>query len=163
MASFDLKSLQEEVVSVNRVTKVVKKGRNLRFSVLVVLGDPDQRIVGFGLGKANEVATAKQQATESAKRNLFFIPLKESRTLFHDSEFRYGATKVLLRAAPPGTGAIAGGAAMRAILKLLGVKDVVAKCIGPSNPHNVLRATLYALLAMSSPELVRKRRGLSAL
>jgi small subunit ribosomal protein S5 len=125
----------DKLVGINRVAKVVKGGKRFGFAALVVVGDLKGR-VGFGHGKAREVPEAIRKATEAARRALVRIPLREGRTLHHDSEGRHGAGKVVLRSAPPGTGIIAGGP-MRAVFEMLGVQDVVAKSLGSSNPYNV--------------------------
>jgi len=135
--------LKDQVVSINRVTKVVKGGKNLSFSALVVVGDPDQGIVGFASGKAKEVPSAIRKGIEAAKKNLRRIPLYQS-TIPHEVLGRYGAGRVLLKPAPEGTGIIAGGP-VRAILQSAGVLNVVAKSLGTTNPHNVIRATMEAL------------------
>lgn len=147
----------EKLVAINRVAKVNKGGRTFGFAALMVVGDGKGR-VGFGKGKAREVPEAIRKATESAKRNMVRVPLREGRTLHHDMHGRYGAGKVLLRSAPPGTGIIAGGPT-RAVFEALGVADVVAKSNGSSNPYNMVRATLQALTSMSSPRMVASRRG----
>lgn len=148
----------ERLVAINRVSKTVKGGKRFGFSALVVVGDQNGR-VGFGKGKAKEVPEAIRKATENAKRSLHRIPLKQGRTLFHDMEGSHGAGKVVLRTAPPGTGIIAGGP-MRAVFEMLGVQDVVAKSIGSQNPYNMIRATIDALLKISSPRQVARRRDL---
>ncbi|GAB5376711.1 MAG: 30S ribosomal protein S5 [Acuticoccus sp.] len=148
----------DKLVHINRVAKVVKGGRRFSFAALVVVGDQKGR-VGFGHGKAREVPEAIRKATESAKRTLIRVPLREGRTLHHDVAGRHGAGKVFLRAAPPGTGIIAGGP-MRAIFETLGVQDVVAKSLGSSNPYNMIRATFEALKDQDSPRSVAARRGL---
>ncbi|MBB3810793.1 30S ribosomal protein S5 [Pseudochelatococcus contaminans] len=148
----------DKLVHINRVAKVVKGGRRFGFAALVVIGDQKGR-VGFGHGKAREVPEAIRKATDAAKRALVRIPLKEGRTLHHDVAGRWGAGKVILRAAPPGTGIIAGGP-MRAVFETLGVADVVAKSIGSSNPYNLVRATFDALKREDSPRSVAARRGL---
>lgn len=150
--------LFEVLVAINRVAKVVKGGRRFGFAALVIVGDGKGR-VGYGSGKAKEVLIAKTKATEAAKKNMVRIPLKEGRTLHHDVEGRFGAGKVRLRTAPPGTGIIAGGP-MRAIFETLGVKDIVAKSIGSSNPHNMVKATFDALQRINSPRMIAERRGL---
>lgn len=150
--------LLEKLVTVNRVAKVVKGGRRFGFAALVVVGDQKGR-VGFGHGKAREVPEAIRKATEAAKRTMIRVPLREGRTLHHDVEGRHGAGKVLLRAAPAGTGIIAGGP-MRAVFETLGVQDVVAKSLGTSNPYNMVRATFAALKKEDSPRSVAARRGL---
>jgi small subunit ribosomal protein S5 len=149
--------LVEKLVSINRVAKVVKGGRRFGFAALVVVGDGKGR-VGHGAGKAREVPEAIRKATEQAKRSMVRVPLREGRTLHHDLQGRFGAGKVVLRAAPAGTGIIAGGP-MRAVFEALGVHDVVAKSVGTSNPHNMVKATLAALTQLSSPRLVAARRG----
>lgn len=148
----------DKLVHINRVAKVVKGGRRFGFAALVVLGDQKGR-VGYGHGKAREVPEAIRKATESAKRKLIRVPLREGRTLHHDVEGRFGAGKVILRSAPPGTGIIAGGP-MRAVFETLGVQDVVAKSIGSSNPYNMVRATFVALTRQVSPRQVAAKRGL---
>ena len=147
----------DKLVSINRVAKVVKGGRRFGFAALVVVGDEKGR-VGFGSGKAREVPEAIRKGTEKAKRNMIRVPLREGRTLHHDVRGRYGAGKVELRAAPPGTGIIAGGP-MRAIFETLGVQDVVAKSLGTQNPHNMIKATFEALKNLQSPRMVATRRG----
>ena len=148
----------DKLVHINRVAKVVKGGKRFGFAALVVVGDLKGR-VGFGHGKAREVPEAVRKATESAKRGLIRVPLKEGRTLHHDIDGRWGAGKVTLRTAPPGTGIIAGGP-MRAVFECLGMHDVVAKSLGSSNPYNMVRATFDALKAEDSPRTVAARRGL---
>ena len=154
----DEPELVEKLVGINRVAKVVKGGRRFGFAALVVVGDGKGR-AGFGTGKAREVPEAIRKATEGAKRSMLRIPLRDGRTLHHDIKGFYGAGKVLLRAAQAGTGIIAGGP-MRAVFEVLGVQDVVAKSIGSSNPHNMIRATFKALESVSSPKLIAIRRGL---
>jgi len=149
--------LVDKLVGINRVAKVVKGGRRFGFAALVVVGDQKGR-VGFGKGKAREVPEAIRKATEAAKRSMIRVPLREGRTLHHDTTGRFGAGRVVLRAAPPGTGIIAGGP-MRAIFETLGVQDIVTKSIGTSNPHNMLRATFAALEGAMSPRSVGARRG----
>ena len=147
----------DKLVHINRVAKVVKGGRRFGFAALVVVGDQKGR-VGFGHGKAREVPEAIRKATEEAKKTMVRVPLRESRTLHHDGHGRHGAGKVMLRAAPPGTGVIAGGP-MRAVLETLGVQDVVAKSVGSSNPYNMVRATFDALKGQSSPRQIASKRG----
>src|ERR1700748_2621652 len=147
----------EKLVSINRVAKVVKGGRRFGFAALVVVGDGKGR-VGHGAGKAREVPEAIRKATEQAKRAMVRIPLREGRTLHHDIEGHYGAGRVVLRTAPQGTGIIAGGP-MRAIFEALGVQDVVAKSVGTSNPHNMIKAAFAALTDSVSPRSVAARRG----
>jgi small subunit ribosomal protein S5 len=148
----------DRLVHINRVAKVVKGGRRFGFAALVVVGDQKGR-VGFGHGKAREVPEAIRKATESAKRSLIRVPLREGRTLHHDVNGRHGAGRVVLRAAPAGTGIIAGGP-MRAIFETLGMHDVVAKSQGTSNPYNMVRATFAALRREDSPRAVAARRNL---
>jgi len=150
--------LVDKLVAINRVAKVVKGGKNFGFAALVVVGDKKGR-VGFGHGKAREVPEAIRKATDEAKKTMIRVPLREGRTLHHDGAGRWGAGKVMLRAAPAGTGLIAGGP-MRAVLEVLGVSDVVAKSKGSSNPYNMVRATFDALKEQSSPRQVASRRGL---
>jgi small subunit ribosomal protein S5 len=147
----------DKLVHINRVAKVVKGGRRFGFAALVVVGDQKGR-VGFGHGKAREVPEAIRKATEAAKRAMVRVPLREGRTLHHDVDGRHGAGRVVLRAAPPGTGIIAGGP-MRAVFETLGVQDVVAKSLGSSNPYNMVRATFDALKNEQSPRMVAARRG----
>ncbi|NQV82342.1 MAG: 30S ribosomal protein S5 [Rhodospirillales bacterium] len=149
--------LLDKLVHINRVAKVVKGGRRFSFGALVVVGDGRGR-VGYGTGKAREVPEAIRKATDQAKRGMIQIPLREGRTLHHDVDGRFGAGKVVLRSAPPGTGVIAGGP-MRAVFETMGVQDVVAKSIGSSNPHNMVKATFEALKSCSSPRNVAARRG----
>ncbi|MCA8909083.1 MAG: 30S ribosomal protein S5 [Rhodospirillaceae bacterium] len=149
--------LIEKLVSINRVAKVVKGGRRFGFAALVVAGDGRGK-VGYGSGKAREVPEAIRKATEQAKRTMIRVPLREGRTLHHDITGRFGAGKVNLRTAPIGTGIIAGGP-MRAIFEALGIADVVAKSIGTSNPHNMIKATFAALKAVEGPRSVAARRG----
>ena len=149
--------LIDKLVSINRVAKVVKGGRRFGFAALVVVGDGRGR-VGYGTGKAREVPEAIRKATESAKTKLIRVPLREGRTLHHDVQGRFGAGKVVVRAAPPGTGVIAGGP-MRAVFETLGVQDVVAKSTGSPNPHNMVKATFDALARLASPRSVAQKRG----
>src|SRR5712664_3622231 len=148
----------DKLVHINRVAKVVKGGRRFGFAALVVVGDQKGR-VGFGHGKAREVPEAIRKATEAAKRNLVKVPLREGRTLHHDVTGHHGAGRVVLRAAPPGTGIIAGGP-MRAVFETLGIQDVVAKSLGSSNPYNMVRATFDALKRQDSPRTVAARRNI---
>jgi len=147
----------DKLVHINRVAKVVKGGRRFAFAALVVLGDQKGR-VGFGHGKAREVPDAIRKASEAAKRNMIRVPLREGRTLHHDVRGQHGAGRVILRAAPPGTGIIAGGP-MRAVFETLGIQDVVAKSLGTSNPYNMVHATFNALKHEDSPRGVAARRG----
>ena len=148
----------EKLVSINRVAKVVKGGRRFGFSALVVTGDGAGR-VGFGAGKAREVPEAIRKATEKAKKTMVRVPLREGRTLHHDAKGHFGAGKVVVRAAPPGTGVIAGGP-MRAVFEALGVQDGVAKSVGTSNPYNLVKAAFDALANTQSPRQVAGRRGM---
>jgi small subunit ribosomal protein S5 len=147
----------DRLVNINRVAKVVKGGRRFGFSALVVVGDGKGR-VGYGGGKAREVPEAVRKATEQAKRSMIRVPLRQGRTLHHDIQGQFGAGRVVLRAAPAGTGIIAGGP-MRAVFEALGVSDVVAKSLGTSNPHNMIKATFEALSSMMSPRAVAAKRG----
>jgi small subunit ribosomal protein S5 len=147
----------EKLVAINRVAATVKGGRRFSFAALIVVGDQKGR-VGYGHGKAREVPEAIRKATEEAKKSLIRVPLRESRTLHHDGYGRWGAGKIQMRAAPPGTGVIAGGP-MRAVLETLGVADVVAKSLGSSNPYNMVRATFEALKSQSSPRQIASKRG----
>jgi len=148
----------DKLVAINRVAKVVKGGRRFGFAALVVVGDQKGR-VGFGHGKAREVPEAIRKATEAAKRDLIFVPLRSGRTLHHDVHGRHGAGKVLLRSAKAGTGIIAGGP-MRAVFETLGVHDVVAKATGSSNPYNMIRATSAALKSQMHPKDIAAQRGM---
>jgi len=149
--------LIEKLVGINRVTKVVKGGKSFKMAALVIVGDGKGR-VGYGTGKAREVPEAITKATNAAKRNMKRIPLREGRTLHHDVIGRFGAGRVVLRTAPAGTGIIAGGP-MRALFEALGIHDVVAKSVGSSNPHNMIKATFAALEQVASPRSVAMRRG----
>jgi len=148
----------DRLVHINRVAKVVKGGKRFGFAALVVVGDQKGR-VGYGHGKAREVPEAIRKATDQAKRGLVRVSLREGRTLHHDVNGRHGAGKVVLRAAPAGTGIIAGGP-MRAVFESLGMHDVVAKSLGSSNPYNLVRATFDALKQEDSPRSVAARRSL---
>jgi small subunit ribosomal protein S5 len=147
----------EKLVGINRVAKVVKGGRRFGFAAIVVVGDGKGR-AGYGSGKAREVPEAIRKATEQARRSMIRVPLREGRTLHHDIIGHYGAGRVVVRAATQGTGIIAGGP-MRAIFEALGVQDVVAKSVGTSNPHNMIKATFEALNRSVSPRSVAARRG----
>ncbi len=147
----------EKLVHINRVSKTVKGGKRFGFAALVVVGDGSGR-VGFGHGKAREVPEAITKATAAARKKMIRVPLKEGRTLHHDGKGRFGAGKVTVRTAPPGTGIIAGGP-MRAVFESLGVADVVTKSVGTSNPYNMIRATFDALTHQTSPKSVAQRRG----
>ena len=149
--------LVDKLVGINRVAKVVKGGRRFGFAALVIVGDQKGR-VGWGKGKAREVPEAIRKATESAKRSMIRVPLREGRTLHHDVTGRFGAGRVVLRTAPPGTGVIAGGP-MRAIFESLGIQDIVAKSTGSSNPHNMIKATFDALTQIRSPRAIAAKRG----
>lgn len=149
--------IDEKLVSIRRVSKVVKGGRRFGFSALVVAGDGKGR-VGHGSGKALEVMNAKQKATDASKKKMVRVPLREGRTFHHDVVGRFGAGKVFIRSAPPGTGIIAGGP-LRAVFECLGVHDVVAKSVGTSNPYNMVKACFDAFDKLSSPRLVATKRG----
>jgi small subunit ribosomal protein S5 len=149
--------LKDKLVTINRVAKVVKGGRRFSFAALVVVGDQKGR-VGWGAGKAREVPEAIRKATEQAKRTMIRVPMREGRTLHHDVIGEFGAGRVILRSAPAGTGIIAGGP-MRAVFETLGMGDVVAKCTGSTNPHNMIKATFAALTRSTSPRAVASRRG----
>ena len=153
----DEADLVEKLVAINRVAKVVKGGKRFGFAAIVVVGDGKGK-VGYGTGKAREVPEAIRKATESAKRQMFKVPLREGRTLHHDLYGRFGAGKVILRAAPAGTGIIAGGP-MRAVFETMGIQDIVSKSVGSNNPHNMVKATLVALKSMTSPRAVATKRG----
>ena len=153
----DKKEFKDKLVSINRITKVVKGGRRFAFSAIVVVGNYSGSI-GIGHGKAKQVPDAIRKATETAKNNLFKIPLLEGRTLHYDVLSKDGAGKVLLRSAPSGTGIIAGGP-IRAVCEVVGIKDIVAKSIGSSNPMNVLRACIKGLKNQNSPIFIANSRG----
>ncbi len=155
----DVPELQERVVYINRVSKVVKGGRRFGLTALVVVGDGNGN-VGVGLGKSQEVPIAIKKGVEDAKKNMFSVPLTSEGTLPHEIVGEFGAGRVLIKPASPGTGVIAGGAA-RAVMELAGVKDVFAKSLGTDNVMNVVKATAAGLQEMQSPEAVSKRRGLS--
>ena len=156
-ASSDIE-LKDRLVAVQRVVKVTKGGRTFRFSAIVVVGD-EQSIVGIGLGKSNDVATAIAKAIEAAKKNLVKIPLYKG-TLPHEQKGKHGGAKVFMKPASQGTGVIAGGA-VRAVLESLGVQDVLSKSQGSSNPHNVVKATFDALLRLRNANTVASQRGIS--
>ena len=151
--------LQEKLVSVTRTAKVVKGGRVFGFSVLVVIGDGKGR-VGYGRGKAREVPIAIQNAMDQARKNMTYIPLA-GKTVFHEITWSYGASKVFMKPARTGTGIIAGGA-MRAVLEVLGIQNILAKSIGSTNPANVVRATIGALTNIGTPDYVAAKRGKTA-
>jgi small subunit ribosomal protein S5 len=152
-------NLKEHVVSINRVTKVVKGGKNLSFSALVVVGDADARVVGYATGKAKEVPAAIKKAIEAAKKNLRRINVK-SKTIPHVVLGVYGGGRVLLKPAPDGTGVIAGGP-VRAVIEAVGIANVATKSIGSANPHNVVKATVAALEQLRSKQSVADIRGLA--
>jgi small subunit ribosomal protein S5 len=154
----DTGGIVDKLVHINRVAKVVKGGKRFAFAALVVVGDQKGR-VGYGHGKAREVPEAIRKATEAAKRAMVRISLREGRTLHHDVEGHHGAGRVVLRAAPPGTGIIAGGP-MRAVFETVGIADIVAKSLGSSNPYNMVRATFDGLKLQDAPRSVAARRGL---
>lgn len=147
----------DRLVGINRVAKVVKGGRRFAFAALMVVGDGKGR-VGYGSGKAREVPDAIKKASQQAKRNMVKIPLREGRTIHHDVTGRFGAGRVHLRSAPPGTGIIAGGP-LRAIFEALGIQDIVAKSIGTQNPYNMVKATIAALEGTESPRMIAARRN----
>ena len=149
--------LKDQVVSINRVTKVVKGGKNLSFAALVVVGDPGSAVVGYGSGKAKEVPQAIRKGIESAKKNLMKVNLTQT-SIAHLVLGRYGSGKVLLKPAPEGTGVIAGGA-VRAVMTSAGVQNVLTKSIGTTNPHNVIKATFDALKQLKNKESVANLRG----
>ena len=151
------KEFSERLVTINRVAKVVKGGRRFGFAAIMIVGDNKGR-VGYGTGKAKEVPEAVRKATEDAKTKMVRVHLKDNRTLHHDVIGRFGAGKVILRSASPGTGIIAGGP-MRALFESLGIKDVVAKSTGTSNPHNMLKATFDAFKNSESPKSIASKRS----
>lgn len=153
---YNVDELREKMVAINRVTKVVKGGRILGFAALTVVGDGDGG-VGMGKGKAREVPIAVQKAMDEAKRNMIKIKLKNG-TLYHPIIGKHGAAKVYMQPAPEGTGIIAGGP-MRAIFEVMGMHNILAKCIGSTNPYNVVRATLQGLQAMNTPSYIAAKRG----
>ncbi|MCX8079695.1 MAG: 30S ribosomal protein S5 [Bacteroidia bacterium] len=150
--------LKDRLVAVNRVTKVTKGGRHFSFAAIVVVGN-ENGVIGQGLGKANEVADAIAKGIEDAKKNLIKVPVMKG-TIPHEQEGKFGGARVFLKPAAPGTGVIAGGA-MRAVLESVGVKNILAKSKGSSNPHNVVKATIDALTKMRDPISVAKQRGIS--
>ena len=148
---------KEKLVSINRITKVVKGGRRFGFAALVVVGN-QKGSIGIGQGKSKQVPDAIKKATDVAKKNQVQIPLKEGRTLHHDIKGKNGSGKIFMRSAPAGTGIIAGGA-VRAVCEVLGIQDVVAKSLGSANPHNVLKACLNGLKSQNSPKILSAIRG----
>jgi small subunit ribosomal protein S5 len=154
-------NLKENVVAINRVTKVVKGGKNMSFSALVVVGDSQARVVGFGVGKAKEVPSAIRKGIEAAKKNLRRVHLLEN-TIPHQVLGKFGAGLVMLKPAQDGTGVIAGGP-VRAVVQACGIPNVLTKSIGSHNPHNVVKATINALEQLRDKNVVRERRGLPAL
>ena len=151
-------NLKEQVVSINRVTKVVKGGKNLSFSALVVVGDPQAHIVGYATGKAKEVPSAIKKGIEAAKKRLQKVHVLET-TIKHRVLGKYGSGLVLLKPAPAGTGVIAGGP-VRAVIEAVGIPNVLTKCIGTNNPHNVVKATMNALQQLRDKEGVAQLRGI---
>ena len=151
------KEFSEHLVTINRVAKVVKGGRRFGFAAIMVVGDSKGK-VGYGTGKAKEVPEAVRKATENAKNRMIRVHLKDNRTIHHDMIGKFGAGKVILRSAAPGTGIIAGGP-MRALFESLGIKDVVAKSIGSSNPHNMIKATFNAFKNSESPKSIASKRS----
>ena len=149
--------IKDKLVAINRVTKVVKGGRRFGFAALVVAGDESGK-VGFGHGKAKEVPEAIKKATDSAKKTLIKVPLREGRTLHHDIVGVHGSSKVVMRSAPSGTGIIAGGS-VRAVFELLGVQDIVAKSVGSTNPYNIIRAAVDGLKNQKSPKIIAASRS----
>lgn len=151
--------LKERLVAINRVTKVTKGGRAFSFAAIVVVGEPTKGIIGWGLGKANEVSAAIAKGTEAAKKNLIQVPVHKG-TIPHEQAAKFGGSRIILKPASQGTGVKAGGA-MRAVLESVGITDVLAKSKGSSNPHNLVKATIAALGEMRSPAQVAHARGVS--